>query len=165
MSDFVLAHLNVVRPLGPITADNAERRYFFEQVQDIFDIAKTTDGLIWHNHGLRRSTGGYLELIDLVTIETDGTDNPYVMTMAGWRDAKALHAFSHRMARHVEGMKTLRHWVDRSEGPTMVMWWHKRGERVELEQAWERLQALRQHGPTPEAFTLQQRYDAPDYVS
>ncbi|MEM6535534.1 MAG: DUF3291 domain-containing protein, partial [Pseudomonadota bacterium] len=152
---------NVVRPLGAIAADNVERRYFFEQVQDIFDIAKTTEGLIWHNHGLRRSDGIYLELLDLVTIETDGADNPYVMTMAGWRDVKAMHAFSHRMRRHVDGMKALRHWVDRSEGPTMVMWWSRKGERVELEAAWDRLQKLRTNGPTPEAFTLQTRFDAP----
>lgn len=163
MSDYRLAHLNVVRPLGPLGADVPERIFFLEQVVPIFATADNTDGLFWHQHGIRQPDGSYLALPELLTLETEGgAKNPHVMTMAGWKDFKALHEFSHRMTLHVEGMKQLRHWVDRSEGPTMVMWWVPKGERVELEAAWQRLQTLRTYGPTPEAFTLQQRFDPPE---
>jgi hypothetical protein len=36
------------------------------------------------------------------------------------------------------------------------MWWAPRHERVTLEDGWNKLQQLRQHGPTPDAFSLDQ---------
>ena len=81
--------------------------------------------------------------------------------MAGWEDAAALHRFAYRDPLHRDGMKTLRDWVDRSEGPTLVMWWERRGVRVALEDGWNRLQTLRAHGPTAQAFPLQHRFDPP----
>ena len=154
-----------MRPLGPLREDVPERIFFLEQVLPIFQKGDEDDGMFWHQHGIRQADGSYLSLPDLLTLETDGGEsNPHVMTMAGWRDVAAMHQFSHRMPLHVEGMKRLRHWVDRSEGPTMVMWWAPRGQRVELEDAWQRLQRLRADGPSPEAFTLQQRFDPPESV-
>lgn len=162
MSDYFLAHLNVVRPVGPFSAQMPDAQYFFQQLQLVFEAAKTSEGLMWHNHGVRSSEGSYLGFPQLLGLETDGTDNPYVMTMAGWEDAKALHRFTYRLDLHVEGMKKLRHWVDRSEGATMAMWWAKRGSRVTLKDGWDRLQMLRRDGPTPAAFNMQNRFDVSD---
>lgn len=162
MGTYQLIHLNVVRPLGAFSADVEEARYFFEQLPKVFADADSYDGLRWHNHGIRLADESYLDLPDVFGLKTEWPNNPHVMTMAGWESAKALHAFSYRMASHVEGMRRLRHWVDRSEGATMVMFWAKRGHRVSLEEGWERLVRLREEGPSKEAFNLKQRYDAPD---
>lgn len=160
MSDYFLAHLNVVRPVGPFSAQMPDALYFFQQLQFVFEAAKTSEGLLWHKHGVRSAEGDYVALPELMGLETDGTGNPYVMTMAGWDDAKALHNFTYRLDLHVEGMKKLRHWVDRSEGATMVMWWAKRGERVTMREGWDRLSRLRKDGPTQQAFSMQERFDA-----
>lgn len=72
-----------------------------------------------------------------------------------------MHRFAYRDTLHREGMKTLRDWVDRSEGPAMVMWWAPKGTRVSLDEGWERLHLLRRKGPTEQAFTLQTRFDPP----
>ncbi|MEM9054125.1 MAG: DUF3291 domain-containing protein [Pseudomonadota bacterium] len=162
MGTYQLIHLNVVRPLGPFSSEREEVKYFFSQLPEIFADAGQADGLRWHNHGIRLSDGDYLDLNDIFKLRTDGDQNPDVMTMAGWEDAKALHHFTYRMRSHVEGMKRLRHWADRSQGATMVMFWAERSKRVTLEEAWERLQKLRADGPSREAFNLQQRFDAPD---
>ncbi|MEO1642010.1 MAG: DUF3291 domain-containing protein [Pseudomonadota bacterium] len=162
MGTYQLIHLNVVRPLGAFSADVPEAQYFFSQLPIVFGDADKADGLRWHNHGIRLAGGSYLDLPGVFSLKTEGAQNPHVMTMAGWDSAKALHSFTYRMASHVEGMKRLRHWVDRSEGPTMVMFWAERGRRVALEEAWERLCRLRKDGPSELAFTMQQRFDAPD---
>lgn len=164
MSDYFLAHLNVVRPVGPFSATMPDALYFFQQLQLVFEAAKTSKGLLWHKHGVRNAAGDYVALPELMGLETDGSDNPYVMTMAGWDDAKAMHSFTYRLDLHVEGMKKLRHWVDRSEGATMVMWWAKRDERVTMREGWERLQILRRDGPTPAAFNIQNRFDVSEAV-
>lgn len=162
MSDHFLAHLNVVRPAGAMSPRLAEAQYFFMQLQKLLPQAQEFDGMRWHNHGARMPDGRYLDLPDLAALETTGTaENPHVMTMAGWDTAKDMHTFAYRLRDHMDGMKALEAWVDRSEGPTMVMWWVPQGERVTLDAAWERLIHLRAHGASPEAFSLQERFDAP----
>lgn len=163
MGDYILVHLNVVRPVVPITAFGETEQYFTHQLQRIFLQAASFAGLKWHVHGARLPDGSYLALPEFFTFSSaSASDNPHVMTMAGWQDARALHQFSHRLRDHVDGMKALRDWVDRSEGATMVMWWSERSKRVKLDDGWERLQHLRVHGPSPDAFNMQQRFEAPD---
>lgn len=161
MGTYQLIHLNVVRPVGQFSVDMPEAKYFFERLPTVFGDADTSDGLRWHDHGIRLFDGSYLPLPGIFALQTDGHDNPHVMTMAGWESAKALHSFAYRMRSHAEAMKRLRDWVDRSEGATMVMFWAKRGRRISLEEGWDRLQRLRKDGPSEAAFNLQQRYDAP----
>ena len=162
MSEHMLVHLNVVRPIGAFTARHPHAVYFFGQLPKVFALAKADGDMFWHNHGARSPDGRYLEMGDILAQNTGRTeDNLHIMTMAGWRDAAALHRFTYRDPLHRDGMKALRDWVDRSQGPTMVMWWAKRGDQIGLDQAWDKIQQLRRDGPGPEAFTLQQRFDAP----
>lgn len=159
MAEYDLVHLNVVRPLGPFSADLEETQYFISRLEPIMGLADETDDLLWHDHAAKVEGQGYLDLPDLFAIKTDGADNPVIMTMAGWTDAHALHRFTRRTKDHSEGIKTLRHWVDRSEGATLVLWWEPRGVKPSFEKAWSKLIMLRENGPTPEAFSLQARFD------
>ncbi|MEM8653487.1 MAG: DUF3291 domain-containing protein [Pseudomonadota bacterium] len=162
MAEYILVHLNAVRPVGPFSAHHLHAQYFFSQLPLVFARAKADDGLFWHNHCARLPNGRYGEMSDLLSLQTDRTeDNFHILTMAGWRDEQAMHHFTYRDELHREGMKTLRDWVDRSEGPTMVLWWAKKGARVALDDGWSRLQALRSDGPSESAFTLQNRFPRP----
>ena len=162
MSEHMLVHLNVVRPTGPFSADHPNAQYFFGQLPKVFVQAKLDGDMFWHNHGARSPDGRYLEMADILAQRTSATeDNLHIMTMAGWRHVAAMHRFAHREPLHVEGMKTLRAWVDRSQGQTMVMWWARRGVRVGLDEGWDQLQRLRRDGASPAAFSLQQRFPAP----
>ncbi|WP_299147299.1 DUF3291 domain-containing protein [uncultured Tateyamaria sp.] len=160
---YVLVHMNVVRPVGPFNAGHPNIQYFFHQLPLIFAKARADGDLFWHAHGARAPDGQYLEMDGILAQDTRGTqDNLHIITMAGWRDIKAMHRFTYREPLHVEGMRTLRDWVDRSDGATMVMWWVVRGTRVSLAEGWERLQSLRQNGASKDAFSLQQRFAAPE---
>ena len=157
-----LAHMNTVRPIGPLSADQPHMTFFLNQFFKINSFAHETDGLRWYNHGLRSPDGEYLPLEDLLNLRTEGTeDNPHIMTVGGWKSVKALHTFSYRHKDHAESMRNLRNWVDRSEGPTLVLWWQPRNERVTLQSAWDRLMCLRENGPSAEAFSLQTRFEQP----
>ncbi|APX12953.1 DUF3291 domain-containing protein [Tateyamaria omphalii] len=163
MSKHMLVHLNVVRPLGAFSASHPNAQFFFGELPKVFARAKADDGMFWHNHGARMPDGSYGDMNDLLSLQTDRTeDNFHILTMAGWRDAKAMHSFAYRDALHRDGMKTLRDWVDRSEGATMVLWWAIKGTRVALEDGWNKLQNLRSNGPSAEGFTLQSRFPPPD---
>lgn len=43
----------------------------------------------------------------------------------------------------------------------MALWWIPAGHIPEIEEAKERLEHLRRHGPTERAFTFKQRFPAP----
>ena len=163
MSGHMLVHLNVVRPVGPFTASHPNAQYFFGQLPGVFARAKVDGDMFWHNHGARAPDGRYLEMADFLAQKTHETGgNLHIMTMAGWRDVAAMHRFAYREPLHRDGMKTLRDWVDRSQDPTMVMWWVPLGARVSLEEAWSKLQVLRENGASEQAFTLQPRFPPPD---
>ncbi|WP_415404948.1 DUF3291 domain-containing protein [Tateyamaria sp. SN3-11] len=163
MSEHMLVHLNVVRPIGPFDISHPNAQYFFGQLPKVFAQAREDDGMYWHNHGARTADGQYLEMDGLIAHRSDRTeDNLFILTMAGWRDVAAMHRFAYREPLHRDGMKALRDWVDRSQGATMVLWWAKRGTRVSLDEAWERLQMLRENGVSEQAFTLQERFPPPD---
>lgn len=154
-NEFQLVHMNVVRPVEGFNARHPTILFFFDRFQKLLPVAKADEGLKWHNHGARMPDGRFIDLPELVALDTQSMEeNPHVLTMAGWRDAAALKAFAYRSPIHAEGIKVMRDWVDKSQGPTMVLWWWPKGKRVSLEDGWSRVERLRRDGPTHEAFTL-----------
>ena len=118
--------------------------------------------MFWHNHGARLPDGTYLELPGVVAPETTRTEeNFHIMTMAGWRDLGALQRFAYREPLHADGIRKLKGWVDRSQGPTLALWWAPRGTRVSLDEAWDRLERLRRDGPSDMVFTPRTAVAAP----
>lgn len=165
MRKYFLAHFNVARPLGRFSLELEESKYFFKELMSLFERDHLHDGLLWHRHGMRAPDGRELKFFEIAALDTEGAANPHIYTLAGWKDARDLHGFAHRDSQHVQNMKRLRHWVDRSEGDNMVMWWAEEHTRISLEMAWERLMRLRQEGPSPHAFSLQTRFDPPGLSS
>ena len=161
MRNYTLLHFNVARPVGPFSIDTEEARYFFKEMRALFERGDLHDGLHWHRHGMRAADGRELSPIEIADLSTDGTGNPHIYTLAGWRSAHDLHQFVYRDPHHVENMKRLRHWVDRTHGANMVMWWADKDTRISADMAWERLLRLRTEGPTPHAFNLTQRFEPP----
>ncbi len=163
MSEHMLVHLNVVRPVGAFSAAHPNAVYFFEQLPKVFALAKADGDMLWHNHGARAPDGRYLEMTDLLAQNTSATeDNLHIMTMAGWRDLAAMQRFAYREPLHAEGIRKLKGWVDRSEGPTLALWWVPRGARVGLDEAWDQLARLRRDGPSDAVFTPRTAIAAPE---
>lgn len=162
MSEHMLVHLNVVRPIGPFSAAQENAVYFFTQIPKVFAVAKEHSDMFWHTHGARLPGGEYLDLSQVATQMTAATkDNFHIMTMAGWRDLAALQRFAYREPLHAEGIRKLKGWVDRSEGPTLALWWVPRWTRVSLEDAWDQLARLRRDGPSDRVFTPRTPVAAP----
>lgn len=162
MDRYSLVHINVFRPLGVISTEDPNAQFFFSQLPGIFAAADKEETLYWHNHALRTQDGHFLTFEEVFAAADEGFANPDVITMAGWRDVNALHAFAYRFDQHRDGMKKLRDWSDRSVGATMAMWWAPKSERITIRQGWNKIQKLRAEGPSPDVFTLQTRFDPPE---
>lgn len=53
-------------------------------------------------------------------------------------------------------------WFEQIEGPILVLWWIPASTIPTVRDAQERLQHLKDHGPTPHAFTFRTPFAAPD---
>ena len=162
MTEYALIHINVFRPLGRISIDDPNARFFFSQLPEIFAAADSEPDMFWHNHALRTQTGEFLTFEEVFAASEEGFYNPDVITMASWRDVSALHKFAYRFEQHRDGMKKLRDWSDRSVGATLAMWWAPRTERITIQKGWEKISQLRAEGPSQDVFSLQKRFDPPE---
>ncbi len=158
MTDRILFHLNAVLPRTPINWDVPEVRVFASRLPAVFAAADRCEGLLWHEHGVRRDSG---ECTPFTPSQRSFPDlEPHILTLAAWRSFKDLHDFTYHWPAHLEAMQRLRHWADRSHGASLVIWWGEPDARPSLEEGWDKLRQLREYGPSPSAFSFRERYGA-----
>ncbi|MEV5749269.1 DUF3291 domain-containing protein [Actinoallomurus sp. NPDC052308] len=146
MTDHHLAQFNVGRLREPLDAPSmAEFLALFEPVNVLADSAP---GFVW------RLTDG--EGDDATTIRPYGDD--VIINFSVWESRAALWDFVYRSA-HLDVLRRRREWFLRMAEPYMVMWWVPAGSIPSVEEARERLDRVRRHGPGPEAFTFRESYD------
>jgi hypothetical protein len=145
---FHLAQLNVARakaPLdGPLLAD------FMAALDPVNEIADASPGFVWR---LQTDDG------DATSIRAYD-DDLMIVNMSVWESIEALWAYVYDSG-HLDVMRRRREWFQRIENH-MVLWWVSAGHEPTVQEAQERLETLRERGPTPEAFTFKRRFPPPD---
>jgi ketosteroid isomerase-like protein len=146
---YELAQLNIARLLAPL--DSPQLSGFVSRLAEINALADAAPGFVWR----------------FQTEEGDATslrafeDDWVLVNFSVWTSPEALHAFVYR-TRHAEVMRHRREWFEHSDQPFVVLWWVPAGHRPTVGEAVARLEQLRREGPTPAAFTFQDRFPAPD---
>jgi Domain of unknown function (DUF3291) len=158
--DYRLVHFNCARPMGKFDFSNEFVQVFVALLPRIFKDGDAFEGLLHHDHGLRCPDGSWRGFTNAFPYPPEWRA-PDISTLAVWRSLEDLKAFSHNGRTHPPGMRRLAQEIDRSNGPGFVMWWAAKGERFTLEDGWQRLQHLRQHGSTDYAFSLDQPVKRP----
>lgn len=142
-----LAQLNVVtlrEPLeSPALAD------FVANLARIDAIADASPGFVWR---LQTEEGNATSLRPL------GDD--VLINMSVWKDVASLHAYVYR-SEHAAIMRRRTEWTVPIEDPHMVLWWVPAGHRPSVNEGIERLNELRDRGPTPSAFTFKRGFPPP----
>ncbi len=143
-----LAQLNIGRVRAPV--DDPLMDGFTSRLDEINHIADTAPGFVWR---LQTEEGNATSI--------HAFDDPMLLVnMSVWESVEALHDFTYRSL-HRELLRGRAEWFDRHDGPYQVMWWVPAGHQPSLEEAKARLDKLINDGPSPEAFTFAQRFDAP----
>ena len=152
MSNYQLAQLNIGEIRAPL--DSPELKDFVDNLDRINALAESSPGYVWRLKG-------------------DGNDatslRPYdnekiIVNMSVWRDVASLRAFVYDSA-HVAIMKRRREFFMRMIKAYMVLWWVPAGHEPTVAEAVSKLEHLRAHGPTAEAFTFAEAFSAPDAVT
>ena len=108
-------------------------------------LAAESPGFVW----LLRSDTGH-------TVR-DEEGRLLVVNVTVWRDYPSLHDFVYRNL-HGQVMLRRAEWFLPTEQPTSALWWQPEGEQPTLDQALARLRHLREHGPSPRAFSMTRRF-------
>ncbi|HEY7475186.1 MAG TPA: DUF3291 domain-containing protein [Vicinamibacterales bacterium] len=148
-SAFHLAQVNIARLLAPLTDPGMAD--FVANLPQINAIADRSPGFVWR----------------FQTEEGDATairpyeDDRIVINFSVWEDLASLQNFVYRGA-HSEIMKRRREWFARMADAYIALWWVPAGHRPTLEEAVERMEHLKAHGPSPHAFTLREFHPPPE---
>ena len=142
-----LAQLNIAkaryRPDDPRFAD------FVAAIDSVNAAAEESPGFIWRfvdKPGEPPST-----IYD---------DDRYLVNLSVWESIEALLRYVSSGA-HLAVMRRRNEWFEPVEAATLVLWWIPRGTMPTVAEAEERLNRLRTHGPTVDAFEFRTTFSPP----
>ncbi len=141
-----LAQLNVARLRAPM--DDPSIDDFRTNLDPINALAEASPGFVWR---LQDETG------NATGIKPFG-DELEIVNLSVWTSIEALADFTYRSA-HTPFLRRRREFFEAPTEPFLCLWWVPEGTVPTVEEAIERLEHLRAHGPTSTAFTFRQRFE------
>ena len=148
MMQWHVAQLNVARAVAPL--DAPELAEFVAGLERINALADASPGFVWRLAGADSGAPA----------AAAAGDPQLLLNLSVWTSAEPLFDYVYKSA-HTEVMTKRRQWFEKPSQAHMVLWWVPAGHRPTLEEALERLAALRRDGPNAHAFTFKQRFPPP----
>jgi Domain of unknown function (DUF3291) len=144
-----IAQVNVALPREPLDAPALAE--FVAELEPVNALADSAPGFVWR---LQDESG------DATSIQAFDDDR-LIINMSFWESIEDLWQFVYD-GRHLEVMRRQREWMVRLAESHLALWWVPVGHPPDTDEARDRLDHLRAHGPTAHAFTFKQRYLPPD---
>jgi hypothetical protein len=151
-SSYEIAQMNVGIIKGPL--DSPIMADFAANLDRINALADRSPGFVWR---LQTEEGN-------ATAIRPFADENLLVNMSVWRDLESLSEYVYRSA-HAEILQRRREWFERMSEAYLVLWWVPAGHRPSIEEGVGKLEWLRTHGPTPEAFMFRRAFPPPDAAS
>jgi hypothetical protein len=149
MPRFHLAQVNIGRIRAPLEDPIMEG--FRNGLPVINALADATPGFVWR---LQTDQGNAMD------IRPFAGDERMAINMSVWESLEALREFVYR-SDHVSSLRERRQWFEPIDGPILALWWIRAGHLPSIAEALERLQLLKERGPSPESFTFRHPFPAP----
>jgi heme-degrading monooxygenase HmoA len=148
-SRYQLAQFNIARLRAPLT--DPPMAAFVENLQPINALADRSPGFVWR---FQTEQGD-------ATAERPYEDDRIIINFSIWEDLQTFRQFVYQSA-HAGILKRRREWFEHLTDAYVALWWVPANHRPTVAEAIARLEHLKQHGPSPEAFTFGHIYPAPD---
>ena len=144
-----LAQLNVGRLRASI--DHPSIDDFRENLAPVNALAEASPGFVWR----LQDDGG-----NATGIKPFG-DDLEIVNLTVWESIEALADFTYRTG-HAAFLRRRREFFEAPSQPILCLWWIPEGTIPTVEDAIDRLEHLRAHGPSPRAFTFARRFGPAD---
>jgi len=142
-----LAQLNIAGMKGPI--DGPLMASFVARLEELNALADEAPGFVWR---LQSEDG------DATAIRAFG--DQVLVNLSVWTSIQALRDYAYG-GRHLELLRNRREWFEGATRPYQVLWWVPAGHTPDVDEAKRKLVYLESRGPTAEAFSFQQVFEAP----
>lgn len=138
--EYHLVHANVAIMRAPW--DDPRMANFLEQADDIDALAQASPGFI-----------------DQPSPADEGSvyQEPALLNLSIWQSVEALEKFTFG-PEHAKALERREDWFIQYEGPNYVLFWLPASEEPTEKEVQTRLGYLASHGPTPYAFTFENRF-------
>lgn len=143
---FHLAEINIGRLAAPL--DSPQLKAFVDNLDRINALAEAAPGFVWRLKG---------EGNNATDIRPFADDEMMAINMSVWTDLASLGAYVYR-SDHVAIMRRRREFFEVPAEPFMTLWWVPAGHVPGIAEGIERLQHLRRHGPTAQAFSFREPF-------
>ena len=143
---FHLAQLNIAS--AKADSESETMRGFYDRIDEIHDLAEKAPGYIWRYDDeegddiAERVFGNPLMLVNLTL----------------WDDIDSLRHFVYKTT-HKELIQGRSNWFNKMPEMHQVIWWVPEGHIPKVQEAKDKLELLREHGPTVDAFTFAKPFD------
>ena len=137
-----LAELNIGRLVAP--TDDPRVAEFMAALDRINGLGKRMPGFVWMMEGSGEPGTGNTET-------SIGDDPQFVSNLTVWESAETLENFVWNTV-HRQFYERRRDWFEVLGDMHFVMWWVKDGHRPTLDEGLARLDRLKAHGNSAEAF-------------
>jgi Domain of unknown function (DUF3291) len=146
---FHLAQVNIGRLRAPL--DDPSMEGFRSQLDPINALADRSPGFVWR---LQTEDGNAMAIRPFA-------DEGMAINVSVWESLDALQRFVYASA-HVGPLRDRKQWFEPIEGPILALWWIPAGHVPTVAEAQERLQQLKERGPSPYAFTFRTPFPSAD---
>lgn len=151
-SRYHLAQVNIAKARAPL--DHPLMKGFVDQLDHINALAERSPGFVWR----------------LQTEEGDATairvfDDPLIIVnLSVWESVESLKDYVYG-GEHLQVLRNKRDWMERLSTPSLALWWLPESELPDVAMARDRLERLRQEGPSPEVFTFARPFPVPQTIA
>jgi hypothetical protein len=148
-----LAQVNIARLSAPLESEQLAD--FVAALDEVNAEAEAAPGFRWR---LADDSGN---ATGIPAFQWDVADSAgVIVNMSTWSSVEALRDYIYE-GRHIEVLRRRREWFHKVADATTVLWWVPAGHEPTTKEAEERLRHVREHGPTPHAFTLRETFPPP----
>ena len=134
-----IAQMNWGRMKYP--ADDPRVKEFLDSLEEVYRLAESHSGFLWRIPD---------ETI-AAQLKASGFDNRISATVSVWKSLEDLHDYTFNSL-HGAYLKRTSEWFEPVEGPQLIVWDVEDDATPSFFEAWERLQYLKQNGPSERGY-------------
>lgn len=135
-----LVHVNISHARASL--DDPEMAGFMSRVDEIDSLAQYAPGFIAQ---------------PTPPDEGEVYQGDTLVNLSIWESVESLHDFTYR-GKHARVLEKRAEWFVQHEGPNFVLFWAPADHVPTEAEIKKRIDTLREHGPTPYAFTFKERF-------
>lgn len=147
--EYHLAQANIARFKASL--DHQIMKEFVDFLEPVNKFAEESPGFIWRLKDDDGRSASY--------IQSPFKDEMMAINVSVWEDLDSLKDFVYGSV-HSYFLRNKKKWFDLGGTSSFVLWWLPKGTLPTLTMTKEKLERLEQYGPSPEAFTVREFYNA-----